>query len=191
MLENIPRPLGKALRSVRAGIDKVACNADGFADTPQTLVVTSSAFTDGDALPARFTADAGGASPPLEWSNIPDGAASFVVLIEDPDAPAREPLVHALVWNLSATTTALHEAELKGPSSVGRPHDFGRNSFNRGQYLPPDPPRGHGPHRCVFQVFALDQRLDLEDTPRRSTVLAAMDGRVLAKGVIVGTYERV
>lgn len=190
MLEKIPRPLGKALRRVRAGMEKIAFNHDEFADVPASLRVGSDGFADGAPLPARFTADGAGASPPLTWSNVPDGTVSFVVLVEDPDAPTPEPLVHALVWNLPAASPGLHEAELKGPSSAGRPHDFGRNSYNQGGYLPPDPPKGHGPHRYVFQVFALSERLELEDTPRRSRVLIAMEGRVLARGMTVGTYER-
>jgi hypothetical protein len=57
-------------------------------------------------------------------------------------------------------------------------------------YLPPDPPSGHGPHRYVFQIFALDTRLDFEKPPGRGALLEAMRGHVLAKGLHIGLYER-
>ncbi len=68
--------------------------------------------------------------------------------------------------------------------------EVGKNSFLKTGYLPPDPPTGHGPHRYLFQLYALNRRLGLEGVPGRGALLEAMHGHVLAKGVIAGTYER-
>ncbi len=82
------------------------------------------------------------------------------------------------------------EGELKSAGSTGQPHELGRNSFLKAEYLPPDPPTRHGPHRYAVQVFALDTPLSLAFEPGRGAVVAAMTGHVLATGLLIGTYER-
>jgi phosphatidylethanolamine-binding protein (PEBP) family uncharacterized protein len=67
---------------------------------------------------------------------------------------------------------------------------IGKNSFMKIGWLPPDPPRGHGPHRYAFQLFALDKILPLTDHPGRNALLAAMRGHILARGVMIGMYSR-
>lgn len=191
MLENVPYPLGKALRGVRAGRDKVAANAGAFAAVPATLSLTSPAFADFGQIPPRYTADGEKLSPPLAWDGLPSGTAGLVLIVEDPDAPSPTPLVHALAWDLDPSSAGLAEGELKGPGGDGAGHDLGRNAYLQGQYLPPDPPTGHGPHGYVFQLFALDRPLDLKGTPTRTQVLEAMAGHVLAKGMLIGCYERI
>jgi phosphatidylethanolamine-binding protein (PEBP) family uncharacterized protein len=85
---------------------------------------------------------------------------------------------------------ALDEGELKSAASGGRDIALGKNSFLCSEYLPPDPPPGHGEHRYVFQLFALDHALELGDAPGRTALLDAMEGHVIAKGLLIGTYER-
>ena len=68
---------------------------------------------------------------------------------------------------------------------------LGKNSFQSLGWLPPDPPTGHGPHRYAVQVYALDYRPDLEEGAGRGAVVKALQGHVVAKGLLVGTYERV
>ncbi len=190
MLEKTPRPVGEALRGARAGLDKLTCRSDRFLDIPRTIALASPAFEDRASIPSRFTADGDGVSPPLTWSGLPADAVSLVLLVEDPDAPAPSPLVHALAWDLPARDAGLAEGELKGPAGEGQTHDLGRNSFLKSEYLPPDPPTGHGPHHYVFQLYALDRRLDLEGSPGRGKVVEAMTGHVLAIGELFGVYER-
>jgi phosphatidylethanolamine-binding protein (PEBP) family uncharacterized protein len=72
----------------------------------------------------------------------------------------------------------------------GEDEGLGKNSYLRAAYLPPDPPAGHGPHLYVFQIFALDRALSFEGHPGRAAFLEAIKDRVLAKGLLVGTYER-
>ena len=190
MLENLPHAVGEALKGARHGLDAILYSQEVAAHAPETLKVTSSAFADGQPIPARFTADGEKLSPPLAWSGVPEGAAGVVLVIEDPDAPAPSPLVHTLAWALQGHDAELAEGALKSPGSGGEPVSLGRNSFLGAQYLPPDPPPGHGPHRYCVQVFALDKVPELSGTPIRTQVAHAMKGHVIARGLLVGTYER-
>ncbi|AYV48544.1 YbhB/YbcL family Raf kinase inhibitor-like protein [Caulobacter flavus] len=190
MLEKIPHGVGRALRGVRAGFEKVASEDRAFAGLADTIALTSDAFDDGGALPPRFTADGEGLSPPLSWTNLPPGAAAAALLVEDPDAPALEPLVHLLAWDLPADLIALPEGQLRSPGHDGLDESLGKNSFLQAGWLPPDPPTGHGPHLYVFQLFALDRKLAFEAPPSRGRFLKAIEGHVLAKGMLVATHER-
>ena len=190
MLEKLPRGVGEALRNVRPGLDAILYHQDVAAGAPECLQLASPAFEDGGALPVRFTADGGKLSPPLSWRGVPDGAQGVVLAIEDPDAPAPAPLVHTLAWALQGHVAELAEGALKSTGSGGEAISLGRNSFFGAEYLPPDPPPGHGLHRYCFQVFALDVAPKLSGSPIRTQVAHAMKGHVIAKGLLVGTYER-
>jgi Raf kinase inhibitor-like YbhB/YbcL family protein len=190
MLEKIPSGLGHALRGVRAGYDKIVSEAEPFARIPDSIALESPAFDDGGSIPPRFTADGEKISPPLSWRGAPADAESLVLIVEDPDAPTLEPLVHLIAWDLPPDLAELPEGELKSPRHEGMDEMLGRNAYQQSAWLPPDPPRGHGPHLYVFQAFALDRKLDFTHPPSRKAVSAAMRGHVLAKGVLVATYER-
>jgi phosphatidylethanolamine-binding protein (PEBP) family uncharacterized protein len=100
-------------------------------------------------------------------------------------------LVHLLAWNLQPDLTCIDEGLFRSPRHAGFDEALGRNSFLQTAYLPPDPPTGHGPHLYAFQIFALDRKLAFDHPPSRSGVVAAMKGHFLAKGVLVGAYERI
>ena len=184
MLEKLPHAVGAALSAVKAGLDKAAAHAD-FADAPATITVTSTAFADGGAIPARYTEDGERVSPPIAWTGVPADAKGVVLLVEDVDSPSINPLVHLLAWHLAPGDGGLPEDAVAGPRL-----DLGRNSFQSEAWLPPDPPTGHGPHRYLFQVFAVDAVPDVSSSPGRGAVVSAMKGHVLAKGLLTGTYER-
>jgi Raf kinase inhibitor-like YbhB/YbcL family protein len=184
MLEHVPAWLGHALKGMRAGSDKL-CIAQLGVDFG-AMRLSSPAFADGAPIPARFTADGEGVSPPLLWERVPDGTGSFALIVEDPDAPAPQPLVHAVVWNIPGDERALPE----GAIGEEGPRETGRNSYFMTGWLPPDPPTGHGPHRYSFQLFALPARLDLDGRPGRAKLVEAFKGRVLAAGLLTGTYSR-
>ncbi|SDM74706.1 hypothetical protein SAMN05216360_103271 [Methylobacterium phyllostachyos] len=188
MLEKIPSAVGAALSGLKAGTEKTACHT-AFRDIPASLTLTSPAFADGADMPARFTADGEGLSPPLAWGSLPPGTASLVVLVEDAGSPTPQPLVHLIAWNLPSDRTGLQEGEVSNPEA-GQGLPLGRNSFLHAGWLPPDPPSGHGRHDYVFQVYALKHPLELPETPGRSALLKAMEGLVLGKGVLVGGYTR-
>jgi Raf kinase inhibitor-like YbhB/YbcL family protein len=190
VLENLPQAVGRALKDVRSEMEAIVYFDEAFAKAPETLLVTSEAFTDGQPIPARYTADGEKRSPPIAWTATPTDAAAVVLIIEDPDAPAPMPLVHTLAWALPGGDADLAEGALRSPGSAGEAISLGRNSFFGAEYLPPDPPPGHGPHRYVFQVFALDAHPDLHGAPIRTQVFNAMKDHVIAKGMLVGTYER-
>jgi len=191
MLEHVPAWLGGLLKSVRAGHARLVIADEALALPDPSLSLSSPAFADGARLPDRFTADGDGVSPPLVWGPAPEGTAAFALIVEDPDAPAPQPLVHAVVWAIRAGENGLAEgAMVADGDGNGGVRDVGRNSYGREGWLPPDPPTGHGSHDYVFQLFALSEAVSLPGNPGRSAVVEALTGRVLATGLLVGTYSR-
>lgn len=191
MFEHLPRWLGAMLRNVRAGHSKLVIVQPELQVGETVIDLSSPAFAYGARLPMRFTADGNGVSPPLLWGEVPAGTASLALIVEDPDAPAMQPLVHALVWNLPADERALPEGAI-APDGDGQAdgRDIGRNSLIGEGWLPPDPPTGHGSHDYVFQLFALSETAALIGNPGRSDMVAALAGKVLGAGMLVGTYSR-
>lgn len=190
MLENLPGMVGHALRNVRAGLDQIAFNQAGLRGGMDVIRIESLAFADHAPIPARYTADGEGLSPPLQWQGVPQGAAMLVLLVEDADAPTPRPLVHAIVVDLPAADGALAEGALKSPDHAGQAVHEGLNSYLMDGWLPPDPPPGHGVHRYAFQLFALAPGEGFESAPGRDAVMQAVRERALASGCLIGTYER-
>jgi Raf kinase inhibitor-like YbhB/YbcL family protein len=191
LLEHVPEWLGRALKRVRAGADKLAIAQPGLGEGFGAVQLSSPAFADGARIPIRYTADGDGASPPLIWSGVPEAAVALALIVEDPDAPAPQPLVHAVVWGLPPGNGGLGEGAIaRDGAGNGDGTDVGRNSYFFEGWLPPDPPTGHGEHRYAFQLFALSERPALSETPGRTAVVKAMRGHVLAAGLLTGTYSR-
>ena len=190
MLEKLPDLLGHALRGQRAGLDKTAYQAVDLRNGMAAISVGSLAFADHAPIPGRYTADGEGVSPPLQWTGVPDAAASVLLIVEDADAPTPQPLVHAIVVALAPGDGALQEAALPSRDHDGAGLRLGRNSYLQASWLPPDPPPGHGVHRYAFQVFALEAGASLEGEPGREAVLEAIREHGLASGCLIGTYER-
>ena len=190
MLEHVPAWLGGLLRNVRAGHDKLVAADPSLGRLEQRLELTSPAFANEGRLPVRFTADGAGVSPPLTGGRAPEGTACLALIVEDPDAPAPRPLVHAIVWGIAPDSGRLEEGAITRDGAGGPGGDVGINSFRGEGWLPPDPPRGHGRHDYVFQLFALSEQPQLDESPGRAPVVAAMAGKVLAVGVLIGAYSR-
>jgi len=162
---------------------------------PQTqssgkLTVSSSSFAKGGAIPARYSEYADGVAPALSWSAVAD-AKSYVVIMEDPDARPVTPVVHWLAWNIPAGLTSLPEGLQEQPR-LTEPEGVlqGRSSHGSTGWYGPHPPVGDAPHHYHFQVYALDRMLDVPWGADRDTLLQAMQGHVLAKGELVGTYAQ-
>ncbi len=187
MLEHLPKAVGSALRNNRSGMEKLTVNAPELA-AAATITVESAAFGDGGEIPARFTADGEGLSPPLAWHGVPLTARCVALMIEDADSPTPNPLVHAIAPLLSAES-GLPEGGLPSAGHAGQTL-MGRNSYFRHDYLPPDPPPAHGPHRYAFEVFALSETPQDARNMGRSALTEWMRDRVVAKGCLIGTYER-
>jgi Raf kinase inhibitor-like YbhB/YbcL family protein len=146
-----------------------------------TLPVTSPAFTNGGAIPTKFTCDGPGTAPPLSWSNLPAGTRSVAVVVEDPDAPGGT-FTHWVIYDLPPTINTLDEG-------VGVPQQAQQGLNSKGQmgWTPPCPPSGT--HHYHFRVFALDTTMNMARVSADG-LLRAMKGRTLAQGEIVGTYQR-
>ena len=164
-----------------------------------TMKLTSPAFARGAAIPAKYTGVGADVSPPLSWANAPVGTKSFALICDDPDAPSRAaprpegPWVHWVVYNIPANTRELpaavtRRAELALPVGARQGiNDFGSDNVG---YRGPMPPKGTGPHRYFFKIYALDRHLDLPARiATKKSLLAAMKGHILAEGELMGTFD--
>jgi hypothetical protein len=190
MLEKLPEVLGHALRGQRAGLEKTAFHAVDLRGGMAAITVTSLAFADHAPIPELYTADGEGVSPPLQWQGVPAAAGSVALIVEDADAPTPQPLVHAIVVALPAGDGTLDAGALPDADHPGEKLSLGRNSYLQTSWLSPDPPPGHGVHRYVFQVFALEGGAAFAEAPGREALLEAIRDHGLASGCLVGTYER-
>ncbi len=155
------------------------------------MELTTTAFDRGGAIPAEFTCDGTDVSPALSWTGVPEGTKSFVMIMDDPDAPPGT-WVHWVLFNLPAGTTELAEGlprteQLAGGALQGA--CWGVKSLSRVGYYGPCPPPGK-PHRYYFRLYALDTSLDLAPRASKAEVLAAAQGHVLAEADLMGTYGR-
>jgi Raf kinase inhibitor-like YbhB/YbcL family protein len=184
--------IGKVLNPLRAGENELVLSASKFASVPNTIQLTSSAFTNGGGIPALYTVEAGDISPPLAWSNIPAEAQELVLFLEDYDVPFPHPLLHLLVYSIAPHPGGFAEGALPCKNDPAeRPGLLlGRNSMHHQRYDGPAPIPGHGPHHYVFQMLALAESLLFDKVPDRGLFLDAIkDKTVLATGRVTGTYE--
>ncbi|MFC4729698.1 YbhB/YbcL family Raf kinase inhibitor-like protein [Coralloluteibacterium thermophilus] len=167
--------------------EETAMRGDGGA----TIQVSSHDFQPDGPLHQRFSEYAEGVSPALAWTPV-EGARSYMLIMEDPDARSVTPYVHWVAWNIPAHVTRLPQG-LQEQERLTEPEGMLQGATSRGMpgYYGPRPPVGDLPHRYHFQVFALDvERLDAPPGADRDTVLAAAAGHVIAKGTLVGTYQQ-
>ena len=186
MLEKTPAPLGHALSALRAGVTHMTWSRDS-AVGPETVTVRSDAFEDGGALPPKFTEDGEKISPDLSWSNVPEDAQTLILVVEDIDSPTPLPIIHTLAARPAMRSGRLAEGELAPGSGDWL---LGKNSFGKLGWLPPDPPKGHGDHHYVFQLFALSSTPDLQEGWGKNDLIAALENSVLARGRLEGIYGR-
>lgn len=159
-------------------------------DAKGSLKVSSSTFDNAAEIPKAQSEYADGVSPALRWKAV-KGAASYVIIMEDPDSKPIKPFVHWVAWNIPATITELPEG-LQEQMRLTEPEGVlqGRNSSGTHGYFGPKPPVGDPAHHYHFQVLALDAMLDLPATSDRDAVLAAAKGHVIAKGSLVGLFQQ-
>jgi Raf kinase inhibitor-like YbhB/YbcL family protein len=186
--------LGKLLKTRRAGPAGLAWNSPNLAGA-DSLVLSSPDFENEGTIPAVHTAKRAGGndlSPALTWSPVPEGTVQLLVVIEDPDAPTGSPFVHCVAL-LEPSLTSLPQGAL-GASNPAAGVRLLRSNMGRG-YLGPAPIKGHGPHRYVFQLFALAKpvtsgRSGAALDPAKPRDVLAAAGDVLARGRLDGCYER-
>lgn len=157
-------------------------------DMRDLLVTTTAQDVDG-RLDDRHSAYHDNISPPLTWTAV-DGAVSFAVIVEDPDAPQEHPFIHWMIWNIPGTSQGLPEG-LERTDRLVTPHRAvqGRNDNGDYGWFGPRPPAGHGVHRYYFQVFALDQEIEMGPDTRLADLLHVLKGSTMAKGEMMATYE--
>jgi Raf kinase inhibitor-like YbhB/YbcL family protein len=152
------------------------------------MQLRSSAFSDGETIPRRFTCDGQDLSPPLEWSGAPAQALSFAIVCDDPDAPGGI-WHHWAAYDIPADRLGLTE----GAAQHGGASGFrqGINDFGRIGYGGPCLPRGHGPHHYRFRILSLSlARLPLGSKPSCEDIERAARKHVIAEAGLVGLYER-
>jgi Raf kinase inhibitor-like YbhB/YbcL family protein len=153
------------------------------------IVVSTTAQRPDGRLEDRYTAYYDNISPPLSWTAVPD-VRTWAVIVEDPDAPREQPFVHWMIWNIPGEATGLPE-ELPNAERLITPQGAiqGRNDMHSPGYFGPRPPAGHGLHHYYFQVFALDDTLEMGPETPLPELLNALKARTLASGEMVATYE--
>ncbi len=154
-----------------------------------TIKITSTVFEEGGSIPPRYTCVNADISPPLEWNitevSLPSDG-SIALICDDPDAPSGT-WVHWVIFNLPPETISLPEMvmpreELENGAMQGS------NSWGNIGYSGPCPPSGT--HRYYFKIYALDTKLDLTPGVTNEELLKAMEGHLIDKGQIMGTYTR-
>ena len=170
-------------------IAAAACGGGGdkLATSGPTIGITSPSFSEGSAIPSRYTCDGEDLSPPLSWSGIPQGTRSLALIADDPDAPGGT-WVHWVLYAVAPDVTEIEEGSAGAVSTAIGAID-GTNDFRRLGYGGPCPPPG-GPHRYLFKLFALDSEPELNEGATKKDLVRAMEGHVLAEGRLMGTYRR-
>jgi len=159
---------------------------------PSKFKLMSSAYSEGAMIPTQYScADPNASSPALQWSNPPAGAANFAVILHDTDAaPAKGTMdvTHWIFWNIPASSTMVAAGVKPDSSPDGIVQ--GKNVRNVNGFQPPCPPPGATPHHYIFELYALDAKLDLPAGSTRADLLKAMDGHVIGKATYVGLFGR-
>jgi len=151
--------------------------------------LTSTAFEDGGEIPPRFTCEGGDLSPDLSWGDLPEGTVSLVLIIDDPDAP--DPAAPKMVWDHWLLYNLPPDGGLSedvAPGDLPARTLEGVNSWGRTGYGGPCPPIGR--HRYFHILYALDVALPDLGQPDKNRLLEAMEGHILARTQLVGTYQK-
>jgi len=153
------------------------------------LVITSTAYEDGGMIPAKY-GGAMGISPPLAWTGAPATTQSFALIMHDLDVGLRggtEDVLHWVIWDIPGTATGLPEGVMAGDLPDGTRN--GRALNNQNAYMGPQPP-APTTHHYTIELYALSAKLSLPPESTRTQVLAAMEGKVVAKGAFNGRYKQ-
>jgi len=144
-------------------------------------------FTEGGPIPSRFTCDGENIPPTLTWGEPPVGTKSFVLIVDDPDAPLGT-WTHWIVYNIPAEVRMIDSLYRPGVQINDMPILFGKNSWGNQQYSGPCPPSGI--HHYIFQLFALDIMLGPKDNDSKNELVLKMQGHILSYAELTGTYTK-
>ena len=170
------------------------CAISMAADAPQSITVSSNQFANQGTIPLAYTAYGDNQSIDLSWDNLPSGTVELALICDDPVVGMSQPFVHWVVYNIPASASGLpvgmsaqESPALPGLSGITN----GLNGLGAAGYFGPRPPLDGLQHEYHFRVYALDADLDLEPGLGKNELLAAMEGHILATGLLMGHYQRV
>jgi Raf kinase inhibitor-like YbhB/YbcL family protein len=150
----------------------------------------SPSFAHEGEIPRKHTCEGEDVSPELRWSDVPEGAKSLALIVDDPDAPdpkaPKMTWVHWVLYDLPATATGLPESV--SDSALPEGTRQGKNDWGKTGYGGPCPPIGE--HRYFFKLYALDGVLGDLSEPKKAELLKAMEGRVVGEVQLMGVYEK-
>jgi len=156
--------------------------------TTMSLTLTSPAFNDNDLIPSKYTCDGGNINPELRIENVPEGTASLVLVMDDPDIPDSvkesmgiEKFDHWVLYNISPETETIAEGVTSGSEGLNTRGDAG--------YTGPCPPDRE--HRYIFRLYALGGSLNFIKAPTLDEVETAAKGSAIGSATLIGRYERI
>jgi Raf kinase inhibitor-like YbhB/YbcL family protein len=156
----------------------------GFSLPP--LLMETSAFPDGGIIPPQYTGRGGNTQPGFTFRNAPEGTVSYAIIFHDMDVAIggnTDDVLHWMAWNIPASAGGIPEGSLPAGSVQGN------NLRGQASYMGPGAPAGPRYHHYVFELYALNANLDIPQTATRAELLAAMQGKVVAKSAYVGRYR--
>lgn len=145
------------------------------------MKITSSAFANNQYIPQRYTCDGENINPPLEISGVPEKTAGLILIIDDPDAPAKTWL-HWTLWNIEPYTKEIEENS-KPENAIEGKTDFGFPGYGG-----PCPPSGT--HRYFFKLYAMDRKLNLKKGASLKELEKEMKNHILERAELVELYKR-
>ena len=162
------------------------------------MIITSPLFKNGEKIPLKFSCDGdpptGGINPELQIQNVPEGAKSLALIVDDPDATRGNTFTHWLLWNIDSDTTVIKEESVPPglPSEALAKEGAveGVNDFGNIGYGGPCPPKGANPHRYYFKLYALDAILKLSVSVNKNELEAEINKHLIANAELVGYYGR-
>jgi Raf kinase inhibitor-like YbhB/YbcL family protein len=190
MMQLLGRFFGRRMRKWRAGSEWRVSEDIRFSGVPRTIELRSPAFAFGEPMPATKE------SPPLEWSGVPPQTKTLALVVQDVDVPLLRPLTHAIAYEIDPATTSLPAGALNGKTgtrSAAEGDDLVTMGYDGGGgrgYIAPAPIPGHGVHRYVFTLLAVDFLPRFDQPPTKGRLLDAIAGHVAALGELMGTVER-
>ena len=155
--------------------------------TPATITITSPAFGANGDIPSEYTCEGGDKSPPLAWDGVPADARAIALVVDDPDAP--DPAKPQRTWVHWLAVLPANARTLPAGAAASMPESttVGKNDWGKATYGGPCPPIGK--HRYFFKLYALDQQIDASGLDK-AALIARIDGHVIAKGQLIGTYQK-
>lgn len=168
------------------GATQALAGQAGFRLPP--LLVESAAFPDGGVVPAKYSFAGGNTQPDFKITNAPEGTVAYAIIFHDIDvalAGGTDDVLHWTAWNIPATAPATQIVEGKLPDGSV----VGKNITGQNTYMGPGAPPGPRYHHYVWEVYALNAKLDLPPTATKAELLEAMKGKVVAKSAYVGRFK--